>query len=113
MKIVTHPSIKSYFDADESRQEVEQAFSRGLAYAGHSLMVPEKFSYQVLPHFNDRYALFNQGENYELISNICLHRQAQLLEGQGRARSIVCKLHCWGYDKASLKVRLLKDATVS
>ncbi len=38
-------------------------------------MVPEKFSYQVLPHFNDRYALFNQGENYELISNICLHRQ--------------------------------------
>lgn len=98
MKIVTHPSIKSYFDADESRQEVEQAFSRGLAYAGHSLMVPEKFSYQVLPHFNDRYALFNQGENYELISNVCLHRQAQLLEGQGRARSIVCKLHCWGYD---------------
>ena len=57
MKIVTHPSIKSYFDADENQQEVEQAFSRGLAYAGHSLMVPEPYSYQVLPHFNDRYAL--------------------------------------------------------
>jgi hypothetical protein len=40
MKTIIHPSIKSYFDADESRQEVEQAFSRGLAYAGHSLMVP-------------------------------------------------------------------------
>lgn len=26
MKIVTHPSIKSYFNADESRHEVEQAW---------------------------------------------------------------------------------------
>ena len=57
MKIVTHPSIKSYFDANESQQEIAQAFSRGLAYAGHSLMVPEPYSYQVLPHFNDRRAV--------------------------------------------------------
>ncbi|APD86758.1 ring-hydroxylating oxygenase subunit alpha [Alteromonas sp. Mex14] len=102
MKIITHPSIKSYFDADESHKEVQQAFSRGVAYAGHSLMVPEKFSYQVLPHLNDRYALFNQGESYELISNVCLHRQAKLLEGSGRTRNIVCKLHCWGYDNTGL-----------
>ena len=98
MNLATHPSIKSYFDAEVSKQEIEQVFSRGLSYAGHSLRVPEKFSYQVLPHLNNRFVLFNQGDNYELISNVCLHRQAQLLEGQGRARSIVCKLHCWGYD---------------
>lgn len=102
MNQTSYPSIKSYFDPDVSKQEIDQAFSNGLSYAGHSLMVPEKYSYQVLPHLNDRFALFNQGDSYELISNVCLHRQAQLLEGKGRARSIVCKLHCWGYDNTGL-----------
>ncbi|OFC69697.1 aromatic ring-hydroxylating oxygenase subunit alpha [Alteromonas confluentis] len=95
---IRHPSIKSYFDSETSQLEIDSAFSRGLQYAGHSLMVPEKFSYQVLPHFSDRYVLFNQGDNYDLISNVCLHRQAKLLEGAGRTRNIICKLHCWGYD---------------
>jgi choline monooxygenase len=99
-----HPSIKSYFDAELSKAETDFAFSKGLNYAGHSLMVPEKFSYQVLPYFNDRFVLFNQGEGFDILSNVCLHRQAQLLQGSGRTRNIVCKLHCWGYDNlGSLK----------
>lgn len=93
-----HPSIKSYFDPALCQAELDSVFANGLHYAGHSLMVPEKFSYQVLPHLHDRYVLFNQGEQYDLISNVCLHRQAKLLEGNGRTRSVVCKLHCWGYD---------------
>lgn len=76
----------------------DSAFARGLDYAGHQLMVPDKYSYQVLAHMHNRYVLFNQGDRHELISNVCLHRQAQLLHGSGRTRSIVCKLHCWGYD---------------
>ncbi|WP_100644301.1 aromatic ring-hydroxylating oxygenase subunit alpha [Alteromonas facilis] len=93
-----HPAINSYFDPSVSAQEIECVFKKGVTYAGHELMVPEKFGYHVLPHFNERYVLFNQGNQYDLISNVCLHRQARLLEGSGRTRNIVCKLHCWGYD---------------
>lgn len=93
-----HPSIKSYFDQELAREQDEKAFLKGLSYAGHCLMVPEKNSYQVLPHFHDRYTLFNQGDSYELLSNVCLHRQAKLLEGAGKTSSINCKLHCWSYE---------------
>ncbi|GGF72142.1 aromatic ring-hydroxylating oxygenase subunit alpha [Alteromonas lipolytica] len=96
--MVQHPSIESYFDPASSKAETDFAFAKGLNYAGHTLMVPEKFSYQVLPHYNDRYVLFNQGEGYDILSNVCLHRQAKLLDGNGRTRHIVCRLHCWGYD---------------
>nr|WP_136252048.1 SRPBCC family protein [Ningiella ruwaisensis] len=95
---MNHPSIKSYFDSSICQAEIDSMFSKGLSYAGHQLMVPDKYAYQVLPYQHDRYVLFNQGEHFELISNVCLHRQAKLLEGSGRARNIVCKVHCWGYD---------------
>lgn len=93
-----HPSIKSYFDEKLAQEETSFAFSKGLNYAGHKLMVPEKSNYQVLPYFNDRYALFNQGDSYDLISNVCVHRQAKLLEGRGKTQNIACKLHCWSYE---------------
>lgn len=96
--MVKHPSIKSYFAPDISQAEVDFAFNKGLNYAGHSLMVPAKYSYQVLPHHHNRYVLFNQGSDYNLISNVCLHRQARLLQGSGKTRNIFCPLHCWGYD---------------
>ena len=93
-----YPPVKSYFDAASCDAEVKFAFGKGLRYAGHTLMVPEKFSYFTLPHLHDRYVLFNQGDGYDIVSNVCLHRQAKLLEGAGRTRNIICKLHCWGYD---------------
>ncbi|UXX82835.1 aromatic ring-hydroxylating oxygenase subunit alpha [Roseovarius pelagicus] len=31
-------------------------------------------------------------------SNVCLHRMSTLLEGRGRARSIVCPYHAWTYN---------------
>ena len=54
-----YPPVKSYFDAASCDAEVKFAFGKGLRYAGHTLMVPEKFSYFTLPHLHDRYVLFN------------------------------------------------------
>lgn len=93
------PSIKSYFDEKLAKEEKDFAFSKGLIYAGHEKMVPEKSSYQVLPHFNDRYVLFNQGDNhFELLSNVCTHRQAKLLSGCGKTKNIVCGVHSFCFD---------------
>jgi len=38
----------------------------------------------------------NEG-GVELLSNICRHRQATMLEGRGSATNIVCPLHRWTY----------------
>uniref|UniRef100_UPI00131F3699 aromatic ring-hydroxylating oxygenase subunit alpha n=1 Tax=Klebsiella aerogenes TaxID=548 RepID=UPI00131F3699 len=34
----------------------------------------------------------------ELLSNVCRHRQAIMLNGRGNAQNIVCPLHRWTYD---------------
>jgi choline monooxygenase len=34
----------------------------------------------------------------ELLSNICRHRQAIMLNGKGNAQNIVCPIHRWTYD---------------
>jgi phenylpropionate dioxygenase-like ring-hydroxylating dioxygenase large terminal subunit len=43
-------------------------------------------------------------QGIELLSNVCRHRQAVMLNGRGNARQIVCPLHRWTYD---LRGRLL------
>lgn len=72
-------------------------FSRGVRYVGHELMVPSTDDYIVPAATQDRHILFNRGDHHEVVSNVCLHRQAQLLSGSGKAKRITCKLHCWGY----------------
>ena len=34
----------------------------------------------------------------QLVSNVCRHRQAQMLTGCGHAKNIVCPVHNWAYD---------------
>ena len=34
----------------------------------------------------------------QLVSNVCRHRQAQMLTGCGHVKNIVCPLHNWAYD---------------
>jgi len=42
--------------------------------------------------------LVRNANGIELLSNVCRHRQAILLEGRGNAQNIVCPLHRWTYD---------------
>lgn len=96
--MIKYPSIDSYVDDHISKQEFHSALDKGLVYVGHKLMVPNKGDYYVLPIYQSRYALVNTGEGYYLLSNVCSHRQALLLEGKGNIKSIQCRLHCWGFD---------------
>ncbi len=91
--------------SDPSIEALEQLtlFARGPRYVGHELMVPNSGDYQTLPWRDHGQVLVNNGESIELISNVCRHRQAVMLEGRGNAHHIVCPLHRWTYD---LKGRL-------
>ena len=99
--------VSSYFDASLLQREREVLFSNGPRYVGHTLSVPEPGDYFALPQEAEGRALVrNPQGRVELISNVCRHRQAVMLKGQGSlqtqgkghgAGNIICPLHHWTY----------------
>lgn len=77
--------------------EKELLFDTGPGYVGHEIMVPEVGDYYVLESMKNAKSLVRNEQGIALISNICRHRQARILEGRGNTKSIVCPLHRWTY----------------
>jgi phenylpropionate dioxygenase-like ring-hydroxylating dioxygenase large terminal subunit len=90
--------VSWYCDSAHFEAEQRQLFARAPGYAGHELMVPNPGDYCVLATRDNAQALVRNSEGVELISNICRHRQAIMLQGRGNAASIVCPIHRWTYD---------------
>jgi phenylpropionate dioxygenase-like ring-hydroxylating dioxygenase large terminal subunit len=87
-----------YLDRAWYEREMLLLFDRGPNYAGHELMVPQPGDYISLPWMDDRKVLVRDSRGVNLLSNVCRHRQARLLDGRGRVRNIVCPVHRWTYD---------------
>ncbi|MDO8299821.1 aromatic ring-hydroxylating dioxygenase subunit alpha [Lacisediminimonas sp.] len=87
-----------YFDEQLLQQEMQTLFRQGPRYAGHELMVPEPGDFATLAWENEGRVLVRNPQGIELLSNVCRHRQAKMLDGRGHARNIVCPLHRWTYD---------------
>ena len=87
-----------YFDPEILEIERRELFDAGPSYAGHQCLVPNEGDYAVRggPQ-TGRVLVRHQGEP-QLVSNVCRHRQAQLLTGCGHAKHIVCPIHNWAYD---------------
>jgi choline monooxygenase len=99
---VSQLPVSSYFDAALHAREMELIFQRGPRYVGHELAVPETGDFYALPHEGAGRALVRTPTGVELVSNVCRHRQAVILQGRGSlpARgggNIVCPLHRWTY----------------
>jgi choline monooxygenase len=90
--------VNVYFDDKLLQQENRLLFQQGPRYAGHELMVPEVGDYATLAWENEGRMLVRGKDGIELLSNVCRHRQAKMLNGRGHARNIVCPLHRWTYD---------------
>ena len=92
-------SVRSYFDAELFRSEMERLFRRSPRYLAHELALPETGDYYALPQESEGRALVRTPQGVQLISNVCRHRQAVILRGRGNTRgNIVCPLHRWTYD---------------
>lgn len=90
-----------YFDPKIYQQEMETLFATGWQYVGHQLMVPTVGDFKTLERFDHAQMLVRQNDDrVSLVSNICRHRQAVMLEGSGALpnRRISCPLHRWVYD---------------
>ncbi|WP_323071994.1 aromatic ring-hydroxylating oxygenase subunit alpha [Mycetohabitans endofungorum] len=91
--------VSAYFDEALLARELDVLFKRGPRYIGHELMVPEAGDYFALPAENEgRILVRNPHGRIELLSNVCRHRQAIMLNGRGHVENIVCPLHRWTYD---------------
>ena len=107
-------SVTTYFSDELFRREMELIYQHGPRYLGHELAVPEVGDFYALPQEGEGRALVRTAQGVALISNVCRHRQALMLQGRGNTRGnggggatggqIVCPLHRWTYD---LKGKLL------
>ena len=98
--------VSSYFDEALYQRELTSIFQRGPRYVGHALSVPHVGDYATLPQEAQGRALVRTPGGIELVSNVCRHRQALMLQGRGSvnttqpgtaAGNIVCPLHRWTY----------------
>ena len=89
--------VHSYIDPHIFEIEKKVIFDKYPKYLGHRLMVPQHGNYHVLEALNKSAVLVNNNGKINVLSNVCRHRQALMLENQGSASHIVCPLHRWTY----------------
>ena len=99
--------VSTYFDEALFQRELNTLFRQGPRYVGHQLAVPIPGDYFALPHEAEGRALVRNAQGgVELVSNVCRHRQAVMLNGRGNLHTqqkgsaggnIVCPLHRWTY----------------
>ncbi|MEC5400264.1 aromatic ring-hydroxylating oxygenase subunit alpha [Uliginosibacterium sp. H1] len=97
---VSQLPVSAYFDEHLFAMEKKLIFDAGPGYVGHSLMTPEPNDYHTLGWMDHSRMLMHGADGISLMSNVCRHRQAIMLEGRGRARNVVCPIHRWTYDNA-------------
>lgn len=90
-------SVNTYVQWEAYLREKE-AFKRFPKYVGHVGMIPDHGDYRVLDFYeNGAKMIVNDNGTMRLLSNICRHRQAKMLNGEGNRSRITCKFHKWTY----------------
>ncbi|MFN3826800.1 MAG: aromatic ring-hydroxylating oxygenase subunit alpha [Micavibrio sp.] len=89
-----------YYDPEILSLETKTIFDKPDAqlFWGHKALVPEKGDYWVIPHSGSPRILVNDGNNLNVVDNICRHRYAVMLEGKGNIKKIICPVHYWSYE---------------
>lgn len=90
--------ISWYCDPEIYQLEQTHIFSQAPNYIGHEAMIPNVGDYNASTGAGVGKALIRNQQGIELISNVCRHRQAIMLEGTGNTEHIICPLHRWTYD---------------
>lgn len=91
--------VSMYFDEKVFELEKRLLFDAGSGYVGHELMVPEVGNYRSLEWLDHSKLLLRTDEGVHVMSNVCRHRQAIMLQGSGSTDRVVCPVHRWTYDQ--------------
>jgi phenylpropionate dioxygenase-like ring-hydroxylating dioxygenase large terminal subunit len=90
--------VSWYFDPEILEIERQALFVAGPTYSGHVSLVKADGDYVALGGPQIGKLLMRAGGRPQLVSNICRHRQAEMLTGSGHVKHIVCPIHNWAYD---------------
>ena len=89
-----------YTSSDHFARERDRIFSCHWLFACREDDVPERGSYFVrdLPNIPASIVVTRAADNrIRAFHNVCRHRGNRLVDGQGRARRLVCNYHGWTY----------------
>jgi phenylpropionate dioxygenase-like ring-hydroxylating dioxygenase large terminal subunit len=88
-----------YTDGDVLARERERLFGRAWQYAGHTGQLAEPGSYFTV-RAGDVPLIVLRDREGELRAhvNVCRHRGAEVVSGEGRCTTLQCHYHAWTYD---------------
>lgn len=88
-----------YTSEDFLRAELENVFAREWVSVGRASRLKAPGDYIAYELAGQPIVVLRDGEGkLRAMSNVCRHRMSTLLEGEGRARVIVCPYHGWTYN---------------
>ncbi len=88
-----------YTDPEIYARERQGLFARTWQFAGHSSRLREPGDYFAFEIAGESlFCIMGRDRRIRTFYNVCQHRAHQLVEGEGRARVIVCPYHAWTYE---------------
>jgi len=87
-----------YLSDEFNRLEQEKIFDQEWICAGRTDDVPNPGDYRTFQLGKQPLVIIRQKDgSIEALSNVCLHRMMQIVEGRGNAKKMVCPYHAWTY----------------
>ena len=88
-----------YTDADVLARERERLFGHAWQYAGHTGQLPEPGSFFTIRAGDVPLIVVRDREGaLRALVNVCRHRGAEVVSGEGRCTTLQCHYHAWTYD---------------
>jgi phenylpropionate dioxygenase-like ring-hydroxylating dioxygenase large terminal subunit len=80
------------------RLEVERIFRKQWLAVGHIAQLPRVGDYFTIDLLGEMLVVVRAPERIRVLSRVCLHRWAPLVQGAGNTRRFSCPFHKWAYD---------------
>jgi len=77
--------------------EVERIFRQDYLCVGHISQIPAEGDYFTVDLLGEMLVVVRGKDQVRVMSRICLHRWAPLVNGSGHAKTFSCPFHKWGY----------------
>ncbi|MCZ6828250.1 MAG: aromatic ring-hydroxylating dioxygenase subunit alpha [Gammaproteobacteria bacterium] len=88
----------SYYDPAWLDKERQQLFGNSWLFGGLETDVPDVGSYKTVKvGLSELVVVRDQEGALRAFHNTCRHRGAQLVQGSGKCKTLVCPYHKWGY----------------
>ncbi len=112
--IIQALAAQAYTDPDIFRQEQEKIFTCSWQYACHVEKLQNEGDYLVCKLAGESLILIRQNETtINAFYNVCTHRAAPLLDGEGCKKRFSCPYHGWTFDTAGELIAAPNAANVS